>query len=186
MRSKIDMKSVAFGVGLGALLLILAGAANSRNGIGEIGRFQIACTSTLCYLVDTVNGEVWSTGDKGFWESKLGVATDVPSQVLPVQPTAPAQDVQPRQPAAEQGFVGRWVADNADSATVSLQINADGTAMTTDEVSHYAGRWNALGSQVVITVDSDILMGTLMNDGRLLVSQPGNDEYRAIFHRAPQ
>lgn len=191
MRGKIDMKSAVLGVGLGAVLLMLAGAAGGGSGGNPVGRFQIACTSTLCYLVDTVDGEVWSTGDKGFWESKLGVSTAATAQVPPVQPAQaaqpnePVQEVQPIQPANGQGFVGRWVADNGD-ANVSLQIDADGTAITTDDVSHFQGTWNALGSQLIITVGNEILMASFMNDGRLLVTEPGNTDSRVIFRRAPQ
>ena len=187
MRGKIDVKSLAAGAGLAALLLMLVGAAGGQNAGGPVGRFQIACTTTICYLVDTVNGEVWSTGDKGFWESKLGVstATATPAQVPQAQPNIPVPEVQQIQPATGQGFIGHWVTDNADGGNVSLQIDADGTATTTDEISHFQGTWNALGSQVIITVGGDILMASLMNDGRLLVSQPGKAESRVIFRRVP-
>ena len=30
------------------------------SGIGQVGRFQIACTTTICYLVDTVNAPATS------------------------------------------------------------------------------------------------------------------------------
>jgi len=53
MKTRIDMKSVIIGGMATVGLCLLARAAGSGGAPGPIGRFQIACTNTTCYLVDT-------------------------------------------------------------------------------------------------------------------------------------
>lgn len=172
MKGRIHVKSIVAGAGLAGLLLALAGAAGggssgNRAAAPASGRFQIACTNTLCYLVDSATGDVWMTGDPGFWESKLEV-----------RPTEPGPVV--------QGFVGQWAADDPNSAGVTLQVEPDGSAVATDGVSRFEGRWAVEGTRMVLSLGDEAMLGEILPDGRLVVTEPGNAENRVTFKKAPQ
>ncbi|MBN1358961.1 MAG: hypothetical protein JW993_00130 [Sedimentisphaerales bacterium] len=166
MRTRIDMKSAAAGAGLVALLLLLAGAAGGGSESPPIGRFQIACTSTLCFLVDTATGQVWMMGDEDFRAPKL----QGPSQEVAVQ---------------TNGFVGAWVAEDPNNNNVRLLLEPAGSAVATDGNGRYEGRWRLFGTRVVISIDDDVLTGELQPDGYLLLGEPGDEENRVRLRRAP-
>jgi hypothetical protein len=174
MRGHINIKSAAIGGVMGVLTLLLVGAAGGPGDMPVIGRFQIACANAACFLVDTATGQVWMTGNPGFWDSKLG---------------APAPAAEVAAPAASeartQRFVGQWTPEDPQSNNINLRIDADGFAIATDGSNRYEGRWSALGSRIVINLGEEVLMGTLQDDGRLIVGEPDNEEDRVTLRRVP-
>ncbi len=168
MRGQVDTKSAAVGAVLGISLLLLAGAASGgRDEAPVIGRFQIACTNTLCFLVDTATGQVWMTGDFDFRTHKL-------------------RDPSPALTGEAQDFLGRWIADDPQSNNVGLQIEPDGRAVATDGNSRFEGRWRTFGMRIIVTIDDEVLTGELQPDGRLLLGETSQAGNRITLKRAPQ
>lgn len=168
MRGQVDAKSAAVGAVLGISLLLLAGATSGgRDETPVIGRFQIACTNTLCFLVDTATGQVWMTGDSDFRAPKL-------------------RDPSPALTGEAQGFLGRWIADDPQSDNVDLQVEPDGRAVATDGSNRFEGRWRAFGTRIIVTMDDEVLAGELQPDGRLLLGELGQEGNRITLRRAPQ
>jgi len=164
MKTRIDMKSVMVGGMLATGLCLLAGAAGSGGEPGPIGRFQLACTNTVCYLVDTATGQVWDHGDPRFKLPKL--------QDPPVAVTGEATD-----------FVGRWNSDDPDEDDLTLRLEAGGRAFATDGTKRHEGRWRVEGTRIFITIDDDTVTGELDSADRLLLWDEDNADDRIPFRK---
>lgn len=70
MRRHVDTRTFVIGAVIAALVLLAAGAVR-QDSSGEVGRFQVACTDSMAYLVDTTTGQVWRSVDRQFSEPKL-------------------------------------------------------------------------------------------------------------------
>jgi hypothetical protein len=106
------------------------------------------------------------TGDRGFWDSKLNAPTPVPA-------------------SETNGYVGHWTTNDPNSMNVDLQIRADGGAVATDGNDRYEGRWRLFGTQIIITVEDEVLTGELQPNGRLLLGEPGSESDHVTFRKAP-
>ena len=160
--SEIDMKSAMAGGILGTLLCLLVGAADHSGSPGAVGRFQIACTNMVCYLVDTTNGQVWQSGDRGFKSPKL--------QDQPVALTGESAD-----------FVGQWDSDDPSEDDLTLRIEPDGEAIATEGSRQHEGRWRVEGTRIFITIDDETVTGEIVPEGRLILWEEGNDDDRIPF-----
>lgn len=77
MKTKIDIKSALFGLGLGVLVTLGIAAVSAP---GTVGRYQIGGTGNHGLVLDTATGQVWSMflsssggrTDGDFYQSKLG------------------------------------------------------------------------------------------------------------------
>ncbi len=160
------MKSAVIAVTLGISALLVAGVAGGGHDAPVIGRFQIACTSTHCYLVDTATGQVWTSGEPGFRAPKLGGT-----------PTVATTEA--------QVFIGRWVSDDPNSNDVALHIRPGGLASATDSSLRFEGRWAIEGTHLVLTIDDEMLVAELLPDGRLSVKEEGGEGDGIVLARAP-
>ena len=164
MKTRIDMKSVVVGGMLAAGLCLLAGAAGSGGTPGPIGRFQIACTNTTCYLVDTVAGQVWQSGDREFKSPKL--------QDQGAAVTGEATD-----------FVGQWHSDDPDEDDLGLRLEADGRALATEGSKLHEGLWRVEGARIFITIEDETVTGELDPAGRLILWEEGDADERIPFRK---
>lgn len=67
MQNKINLKSIAIGIVIGAVAALSIGAATSPNP--EVGRFRLLATGhgnypPELYKIDTANGQVWHNGSR--------------------------------------------------------------------------------------------------------------------------
>ena len=155
---------------LGALLFLAAPMAHAAEGHSDmpaVGRFQIACTDTLCYLVYTVTGQVWTSNDPEFHAPKL-------SGLVPAKTDEP------------QGYVGRWVSDDPDETDLGLRLEPDGKAVATEGSKRYEGRWRVDGTRLILNVEDESLAGEMMADGRLSLWEQDNADRRVAFRRASE
>jgi hypothetical protein len=152
---------------LGALLLLVAGTAGATQSGSDtpaVGRFQIACTDTVCYLVDTVTGQVWTSADPEFRVPKLS-------------------DFLPAKTNETQGYVGQWVSDDPDEDDLGLRIEPNGHAVGTEGKKSYEGRWRVEGTRIFLSIDNDELVGELQPDGCLNLCEDGDE--RIVFKKVP-
>jgi hypothetical protein len=191
MMWRIDTKSVALGLVLGAGLCVLVGAA--RNELtGPVGRYQACSSQNTAYLVDTITGQVWLSSEREFRTPKLraGTAVETPSARSPILPSptvqAPiAQDPAPSRPPAARtpvfeiprtpprptGFVGKWVLKHPTEGEFGIQILAGGRAVLTLGDQKSEGKWEMTDNQITITTDKESMTARLDDQGRLLVNQ---------------
>jgi hypothetical protein len=167
MKGHINIKSAAIGAAVVVSLLLVTGAVGGRGSLPVIGRFQIACTDSICYLVDTATGQVWMTGDRDFREPKL----KAPEPVMTGQAAA---------------FVGHWASDDPEEEDLRIRLEPDGTAVASeDNDRRYEGHWRVEGARVVITIEDETITGELQPDGRLLLWEQGDEDERIMFKRVP-
>jgi hypothetical protein len=167
MKRHIDVKSAGIGAVAGFAFMLLAGATAERSLV--VGRFQIACTDSACWLVDTATGQVWYQGDPGFKAPKLAVV--------------PAAQVPEAVPAGAEGFVGQWHSDHPDEDDLGLRLEADGRALATEGSRRYEGRWRVEGGRIFVTIDDETVTGEIGADGRLILWAEGDEDERIPFRR---
>ena len=164
MKTRIDRKSVLIGGMMGVGLCLWAGAVGSSDGPGPVGRFQIACTNAVCYLVDTATGRVWQSGDRDFKSPKLqdhGAAV-----------TGEATD-----------FVGQWHPDHSDEDDLGLRLEAGGRAVATEGDRRHEGSWRMEGTRIFITIDDDTVTGEFDSEGRLVLWEEGDPDEKIPFRK---
>ena len=164
MKTRIDGKSVIVGGMVAFGLFLLTGAAGSGDGPGPVGRFQIACTNAVCYLVDTSTGQVWQSGERDFKSPKL------PDQRAPV--TGEAAD-----------FVGRWDSDHPDEEDLTIRLEAGGRAIATEGTRRHEGSWRVEGTRIFITIDDETVTGQLDSAGRLILWEEGDPDEKIPFRK---
>ncbi len=161
MNRFMNIKAVVVGVVLLTLLCLLTGAAG-HEPLPQVGRFQIDCTNTSCYLVDTVTGQVWNNSHRDFYKPKL--------QPPPVGPPAKAQD-----------FIGQWRSDEEDAI---LWLEKDGSARANADDKEHQGRWRVADGKIVVTIDDDTFNGEIAPDGALALWEEGfHSDGRVRFRR---
>ncbi len=162
MNKRIHLKSLLIAAASLALLLLLAGAA-ARSPQPQIGRFQIACTDSACYLVDTATGAVWHSGDRDFRRPKIAPVTE-------------AGDLEMKD------FVGQW-RSVSDGGKVRLWLESDGTARAESPEPH-EGSWRLAGDRILITLDEDqTITGYIDTLGNLVLWEEGHDDDRMSFEK---
>ncbi|MBN2128357.1 MAG: hypothetical protein JW741_02635 [Sedimentisphaerales bacterium] len=164
MKTRIDMKSVIIGAVAAVGLCFLVGATGSGDRPGAIGRFQIACTNTLCYLVDTATGQVWQSGDREFKSAKL-------------------QDRAAAVTGEATGFVGRWDSDHPEEDDLTIRLEAGGRALATEGSRRHEGSWRVEGARLFITIDDETVTGELDPAGRLILWEEGDPDEKIPFHK---
>lgn len=165
MKARFDIRSLVVGGLVLGMIVLLAGAVGS-DPLPEIGRYQIACTQTMCYLVDSMTGQVWSAGDRGFKDPKI-------------------KDKAVRVREATKGYVGQWSATDPDHSDVSIHLKADGLLIAkegSDEV--HEGHWRVVGDRITLSVEDEAFTGQMSGDGQLILWENGNEDDRLIFQRA--
>ena len=164
MKVFFDIRSLAVGGAVVGMVVLLAGAAGS-DPLPQIGRYQIACTQTMCYLVDSMTGQVWSVSDRGFKDPKIkGRAV--------------------RTTEATKGYVGQWSGMTPDQEEVSIHLKADGLADAKDEDGKdYAGHWRVVGNRITLSIGGEDLTGEMSGDGQLILWAEGDEDERVIFQR---
>lgn len=161
MKKHTNIKTAVIAIVIVALLCLLAGAAR-RDPLPQVGRFQIDCTNTSCYLVDTATGQVWSPGSREFYRPKLDT-----------QPAGP--------PAKAEDFIGQWRADKED---VTLWLEEGGVARGASDGEEHEGTWRSQGSRVFIMIHGEAITGQIAPHGGLMLSQDeGGDEGERIHFR---
>jgi hypothetical protein len=175
MRWRVDIKSVVLGVGLGAGLCLLVGAAGGEL-LGPVGRFQVSCYQNGAYLVDTTTGQVWLNSERDFRPPKLR------SEPAPAS-AAPAPSPAIRTPAVEgvkadsrvetgpAGFIGKWVLAHPTENQLGIQIDPDGKAVLTEGQKNWEAKWQIQGNQITITTEQETITAQLDDLGRLLVKE---------------
>ena len=164
MKTRIDMKSVLIG-GMAAVgLCLLAGAARTGNGPGQIGRCQIACTNTLCYLVDTATGQVWQSSNRDFKSPKL-------------------QDQRAAVTGEATDFVGRWDSDHPDEDDLTIRLEADGRALASEGSRRHEGTWRLEGTRIFITIEDETVTGQLDSADRLILWEEGDPDEKIPFRK---
>ncbi len=164
MKMRFDVRGLVVGGVLVGMVCLLAGAVGSDSK-PAVGRFAIDCTNTRCYLVDTMTGQVWTSGDGGFKSPKI-------------------KTVVAKVKEASDRFVGKWEADDPDQSEKSVQFNAGGGLVAVDEDSEFKGRWEAAGDQIEFRVDDEAFTGKISADGDLIVSEEGDgDGDRLTFRK---
>lgn len=167
MKTRIDIKSAVVGGLLVAGLCLLAGASGGLSAM--IGRFQIACTDSVCYLVDTATGQVWDHGDPDFKSPKL------PGAAAAKTPRAPM--------AGSEAFVGLWQSEDPDEDDLGLRLEADGRALATEGSNRHKGKWRVQGGRIFITIEDETVTGEIAPDGRLILWEEGDEDERIPFRR---
>jgi len=167
MKRHIDIKSAALGGLLATGLLLLAGATGDPSLV--VGRFQIACTDSICYLLDTATGQVWESRDAGFKAPKLPVAS----------PAKPPGTLMP----GTEGFVGQWHSDHPEEDDLRLGLETDGRALATEGDRRYEGHWHVEGRRIFVTIDDETVTGEIASDGRLVLWEEGDEDERIPFRR---
>ena len=167
MRKWIDVKSVVVGGLLALVALLLIGAAGGvMTGIPTIGRFQIDCTNDRCYMVDTATGQAWSSGDQTFKGQKLR------------DPAAAAAAIAER-------FMGRWVYQDPNGPTASIQIEPQGHVTATKGTEQIEGRWHVERNRLIIDVDGNSFETELQPNGSLSLWQAGQEDKRTTLKKTP-
>jgi len=173
MTWRIHNRSLVLGGVWGAGLCLLIGAAARNELPGPVGRYDIGCTQSGAYLIDTVTGQVWHNSEREFRTPKVGSGS-----ASPVPTTA-------RTPAAGTpgGFIGKWVLSHPTEEQLSIQIAPDGRAVLTEGDKSWDGKWRIEGNRITITTEQESVTAQLDDQGGLLVRE-GTGE--AIpFVRAP-
>jgi len=144
-----------------AILCLLTGAAT--NGPSpQVGRFQIDCTNTSCYLVDTATGQIWVSGSRDFYKPKI----DTQSVEMKVEP---------------KDFIGQWRADKED---VTLWLEEGGVARGSSDGEEHEGTWRSQGSRVFIMIFGSPIAGEIAPSGGLSLWQDeGGDEGERVYFR---
>ncbi len=96
MKMRFDVRGMVVGGVLVGMVCLLAGAVGSDSK-PAVGRFAIDCTNTRCYLVDTMTGQVWGSGDGGFKSPKIKTVAATVKE-------------------ASNRFVGKWETDDPDQS----------------------------------------------------------------------
>ena len=162
MNKRIHLKTLLIAAASLALLLLLAGAAG-RSSQPQIGRFQIACTDSACYLVDTATGAVWHSGDRDFRRPKIAPVTEVGKP-------------------EKKAFVGQW-RSIGDGGKVRIWLESDGTARAESPEPH-EGNWRLAGDRIIITVDEDeSATGYIDTLGNLVLQEEGHEDDRLSFEK---
>ncbi len=165
MKVHVDLKSVVIGFLLAGVVFL--GLGTARIGPREVvGRFQIACTDTLCFVVDTVTGQVWTSQQKEFLEPKIKtVAAEIQAE-------------------AGKAFVGAWRTVDGQDPELTIRLDADGGVLATEvgDDDEYPGSWRMDGDRVVINVDEEEYTAEMTSGGRMILHErDGDDEY--VFER---
>ncbi len=165
MKAHFDIRSLVVGGVVVLMVVLLAGAAGT-DPVPQIGRYQIACTQTTCYLVDSMTGQVWSDRDGGFKDPK------VKSRAARTTETA-------------KGYVGQWHTADPDKEQLSIHLKADGllNAKEADDDKDYRGHWRVVGDHIALSVDDEALTGRMSDDGQLILWEDGNEDDRLAFRR---
>jgi hypothetical protein len=164
MKTRIDRKSVLIGGMVAVGLCLLAGAAGSSDAPGPIGRFQIACTNTACYLVDTATGQVWDHGDREFKSPKL-------------------QDQRATVTGKATDFVGRWDSDHPEEDDLTIRLEADGRALASEGSRRHEGTWRVEGTRIFITIEDETVTGQLDSADRLILWEEGDPDEKIPFRK---
>ncbi|MEN6575779.1 MAG: hypothetical protein ABFD90_05495 [Phycisphaerales bacterium] len=176
MRWRVDIKSVTLGVGLGAGLCLLVGAARSEL-LGPVGRFQVSCYQNGAYLVDTITGQVWLNSERDFRPPKLRPepAPESPAAAAPAPATRPpiVESVRSdsRVETGPAGFIGKWVLTHPTEGQLGIQIDPDGRAVLTEGQKSWEGKWQIQGNQITIATEQETVTARLDDQGRLLVKE---------------
>ncbi|NLH43122.1 MAG: hypothetical protein GX448_14885 [Planctomycetes bacterium] len=189
MAWRVDTKSVALGVVLGAGLIVLVGAVRNEPA-GQVGRYRVSCSQSNAYLVDTTTGQIWLNSEREFRMPKLKPETaaekpavETPAARNPVlqSPTVqvPVAQSPARTPAVETpkparrptGFVGKWVLKHPTAGEFSILIQPDGKAVLATGRDSSEGKWEQQGNQITITTDRESITAQLDDQGRLMVKQ---------------
>lgn len=168
MKGHIEVKSAVIGAVLVLALVLLAGATGSSGRLPVVGRFQIACTNTRCYLVDTATGQVWMDDATDFKAPKLDAPASTPALA------GDATD-----------FIGQWASDDPKEDDLAIRLEPDGRAIASEDTKQYEGNWRVEGTRVIITVEDESVVGELQPDGRLLLWEEGDRDDTIMFKRVP-
>lgn len=173
MTWRVDTKSVATGVMLGAGLCALVGAAASEPA-GPVGRYQICCGQTTAYLVDTMTGKVWINNEREFRAPKLGSASE--GSATEQTPAAGTLAAEGRRAAARPrtgpaAFLGKWVLTHPTEGQLGIQVEPDGRAILSEGSKSWEGKWQIEGNQITIVAEDQSVTAQLDDQGRLLVKE---------------
>jgi len=158
MNRRTNIKTVTIVIVLVALLCLLTGASRLASPL-QVERFQIDCTDSSCYLVDTATGQVWRSSDRDFMSPKL--------------------DVQPENvPAEVKNLLGQWKSTDKEGQEITLRLEVDGNARGVEKGKIHEGRWQTQGEKIVLTFDDDTLWGQIESDGRMTLWENDDDEDR--------
>ena len=164
MKARFGIRSLVVGGVVVGMVVLLAGAAGS-DPLPEIGRYQIACTQTKCYLVDSMTGQVWSSSGFGFTDPKIK-----------------GKAVRAREAAT--GYVGQWSGMTPDQSEVSIHLKADGLVHAKDDDGKdHEGHWRVVGDRITVSVDGEALTGRMSDDGQLILWEDGDEDNRLVFQR---
>lgn len=196
MAWRMDNKSMALGVVLGAGLCVLVGAARSELA-GPVGRYQACCSQNTAYLVDTVTGQVWLNSEREFRAPKLRAEsapetpaatmrppvtrtpaveaprTEIPQTEVPrtQTPRIESPRAEPGPQARPAGFPGKWILKHPTEGEFGIQIEPGGRAVLTQGDRSSEGKWQAEGNQITITTDRESVTAQLDDQGRLMVRE---------------
>ncbi|MBN1361080.1 MAG: hypothetical protein JW993_10825 [Sedimentisphaerales bacterium] len=167
MRGQIDVKSAALGALLAVLVMLVAGSDGNGREAPQMGRFQIACTNTECFEVDTATGQVWRSSSGSFSHPKLQ------------GPAAANATIQ------SSDFLGRWLWEDPKASDRSLRLEPGGRVSYTEEGRGYEGLWYVEGTRMIVAIDNETFAGEMQPDGRLILSAPGRDDKQVSLKKAP-
>jgi hypothetical protein len=167
MKKWIDVKSIVIGGLLAVVVLLLVGAAGGvMTGIPTIGRFLIACTNERCYMVDTATGQAWTSDEGAFSTRKL-------------------QDPATAAAAVAERFMGRWVYQDPNGPTASIQIDPQGHVTATKGSEQLEGRWHVERNRLFIDVGGNSFETELQSNGSLSLWQAGQEDKRTTLKKTP-
>jgi hypothetical protein len=167
MRKWFDVKSGIIGALLGALVVLLIGAAGGvMTGIPTIGRFQITCTNANCYMVDSATGQAWNNSDGQFTHPKL-------------------QDPATAAAAMAERYFGLWVYTDPNGRAGSLKIDPQGFVSATKGDEELEGRWHIEGNRLLFNIGSTPYNAELQSGGRLVMRQIGQEDKALTFKKTP-
>ncbi len=67
MNNQTSTKNIVIGFVLGVVATATLGAALKQNN--EVGRFQVSAGAHVAYVVDTVTGQVWASGNSSTFKA---------------------------------------------------------------------------------------------------------------------
>lgn len=164
---RFDVKSLVIGgLVVGGACMVM-GMVAAYEPAPQIGRFQIDCTQTTCYMVDTVTGQAWASHAAAFGKPKI-------------------KGPEERTATALKGYVGRWVAVDPDQTEGAITFNADGTLVTEDDEGGdtYSGTWRVEGNCVRFDVDKEPFTGEISANGQLILWEDTETDDKLVFKPA--